>query len=89
MKMDPRVVLQPLLNVCCLMGAEVVQDDVEVFILWRALFNMPQEFNELLGTMPIGYLGDHLTAENVKGGIQAGCSIVSGAVIPSTQPGAV
>ena len=62
MEMYPRVLLQPNFNLCSLMGTEVIQDDMQIQVLWRVFVDLLEEINELLCTMPIGYLGLAITS---------------------------
>ena len=65
----PRVGFEPLHHFCCFMGTAIIQDDMEVNLGGNSPVYLPQEVEELFGSMSVGCSPKDLTGQNVKGRI--------------------
>src|SRR5690606_15008559 len=71
----PPVAQQPALHGRCLVGRQVVQDDVDVQVLGDVAVDLVQERDEVGGGVRRADVGDHLPGGDLQGGEQ-----VTGAV---------
>lgn len=53
----------------------VIQNDVQILILWCAAFDLAQKINELFGSMAFRDFTNHLSIQNVQRRIKAGCAV--------------
>ncbi len=74
-KVHPRMLCKPFVELARLVRAQVVQNDMKVLVLGDLFFHRLHEAQELVGLARLLHLPDHPAAEHVEGREQTGRAI--------------
>jgi hypothetical protein len=70
--MEPWMALQPCLDLCVLVGRVVVDDEMDVPVLWGLAIDLVEEADELLMPVALHALADDLALQDIQGREQRG-----------------
>ncbi len=75
MQFEARVLGQPGFDLRGFVSRAIIQNHVQIQILWGFPVDLPQKIQKLLGAMALSHATNHLARQNVKSRVQAGCTM--------------